>query len=364
MREIIEITKKCILQIATPHSTGTGFYLNRYNLIVTNEHVVRDNKEVVIKGEGFNKQMADVIYLDSKHDLAFIAAPEKHEMENVLLHLVDDLSQGQGVIAMGHPFGLEFTATQGIISNLLQEHNGVRYIQHDAALNPGNSGGPLINRQSEIVGVNTFVMQKGNSIGFALPIKYLNDALTEFQKVRINGYRAIRCQSCLNILKEKETNPSYCTFCGSQVDFISNIDEYEPTGPSALVELVLKELGFFVNLSRKGPSAWQINEGSALIDVNYNKNSGMIVGDAVLCFLPKTNIEKIYAYLLQQNFKMDSLCFSIKENSVILSLILHEEYINVETAKELFLHLFKQADHYDDILIDDFNGIPVTTFYK
>lgn len=364
MRKIIDISKKCILQIATPYSTGTGFYLAQYDLIITNEHVVRDNKEVVIKGEGFVKQIASVVYLDVKKDLAFIAAPSKHGMTDIDLYIEDELMQGQGVIAMGHPFGLEFTATQGIISNLLQEHNGVKYIQHDAALNPGNSGGPLINNEGRVVGVNTFVMQKGNSIGFALPSQYLEEAIVEFRKIYKNGYKATRCPSCQNLLKEKDNDEKYCPFCGSPIETINKIDEYEPSGPAALIELVLKELDFPVNLSRKGPSAWQINEGSAIIDINYNKISGMIVGDAILCFLPKKNIEKIYGYLLQQNYQMDSLCFSVKENSILLSLIIHEEYINVETAKELFLHLFKQADHYDDILIDDFSAIPNSSFNK
>ena len=360
MKDIIAQSKDSTLQIATPYSTGTGFYLERYNLIVTNAHVVRDNKLVVIQGEGFDKEIAEVRYLDTKHDLAFISVPLKHAMSIIRLFDTDELSLGQEAIAMGHPFGLDFTATQGIISNLQQEHNGVKYIQHDAALNPGNSGGPLVNMDGNVVGVNTFVMQKGHSIGFALPVRYLREALLEFtMKAGENG-KAIRCQSCLNMILEPNGRSKFCPHCGTEVLPIVLIEDYEPIGPAALIENLLTQLGFSVELSRKGPNSWQIIEGSARVDVNFNKISGMIVGDAVLCFLPKNNIEEIYSYLLQQNYEINSLCFSVRENSIILSLLIHEEYINVETAKELFQHLFKQADHYDDILIDHFKAIPIS----
>ena len=359
MEAVINLLKDSILQIATPYSTGTGFFLHKHNLIVTNEHVVRDNKQVVIKGTGFDKQLADVIFLDVKHDLAFIKPPANHEMSSINTNEVNDLVQGQGIIAVGHPFGLEFTATQGIISNLLQKHNDIRYIQHDAALNPGNSGGPLVNKNGRVLGVNTFVMEKGNNIGFALPVEYFMKSIQEFNEKRSDKTKAVRCQSCLNIVHEVEKQTSYCPHCGSDIQPICKIKTYKAHGPGKLIEKVLTKLDFFVPITRKGPSAWQVLRGSAIIDINYNKLSGMIVGDAVLCHLPKKGIEKIYSYLLQQNYQNNSLSFSVKENSIILSLLIHEEYINVKTAKVMFEYLFERADFYDDILIDDFGAVPV-----
>ena len=84
----------------------------------------------------------------------------------------------------------------------------------------------------------------------------------------------------------------------------------------------------------------------------------MIVGDAILCLLPKKGIEKIYAYLLQQNYELNSLSFSVRENSILLSLIIHEEYLNIDTAISLFKYLFLKADYYDDILINEFKALP------
>lgn len=359
MIDIIEKLKHCILQIATPYNTGTGFYLHDYKLIVTNEHVVRNNQEVIIKGYGFEKCLSRVIYIDSKHDLAFLEPPEHHEMSHIHLYNRNDLKQGEEVTAVGHPFGLAFTATQGIISNLLHQHNDLRYVQHDAALNPGNSGGPLVNQEGEVLGVNTFVIRNGNNIGFALPVEYFKKSLTEFTAIREQCQSAMRCHSCLNIIEDNRHTSDYCPNCGQAFQALSKLKPYKASGPGRFVEKVLQKLGKNVALSRKGPHAWQIIEGSAIIDLQYNKSTGMIIGDALLCHLPKTDIEKIYVYLLQQNDLLSYLSFSLKENSIVLSPIIHEVYINEETALIMLKHLFEQADHYDNILIETFKAVPI-----
>jgi len=157
--EIIELYKHVVIQIATPYSTGTGFYIADYGLIVTNEHVIRDNNKVVVVGEDFEKQMVDVIYCDPKFDLAFLSCPDKVAMPSVSMSVDNVLTEGDQVLAIGHPFGLKYTATQGIVSNMLHKQDDINYIQHDAALNPGNSGGPLLAHNGKIVGVNTFIIK-------------------------------------------------------------------------------------------------------------------------------------------------------------------------------------------------------------
>ena len=97
MKEVIEIYRSVVLQIATPYCTGTGFYLKEPNLIVTNEHVVRDNREVVIDGQGFGKQLVKVIFLDPKYDLAFLAPPSDVDLPAVRLAEQDSLSAGDRV---------------------------------------------------------------------------------------------------------------------------------------------------------------------------------------------------------------------------------------------------------------------------
>ena len=184
MNEVIDLYSSVVIQIATPYSTGTGFLLKDYNLIVTNEHVVRDNSEVIIKSTHLDRQLAKVLFIDESYDLAFLEiAPEKtKDFPLVKLAIDTEISQGDRILAVGHPFGLKYSATQGIISNMLHERGDINYIQHDAALNPGNSGGPLVNLSGEIVGVNTFIIEDGDNIGFSLPVNYLYEVLEEFSK--------------------------------------------------------------------------------------------------------------------------------------------------------------------------------------
>ncbi|HHH49776.1 MAG TPA: serine protease, partial [Saprospiraceae bacterium] len=76
MKDVIDFYRNIVVQIATPYSKGTGFYLKEHEIIVTNEHVIRDNKEVVIAGNIFGRQLSKVLFLDEKYDLAFLEAPK------------------------------------------------------------------------------------------------------------------------------------------------------------------------------------------------------------------------------------------------------------------------------------------------
>lgn len=354
-RKVIEIYRDGVIQIATPFSTGTGFYVKEFDLIVTNEHVVRENKEVVIDGAGFDKQMVKVCYVDPKYDLAFLRAPKDHEMPRLSLGSFEQIKEGDQVIAIGHPFGFEYTATQGIISNMLHKQDQVEFIQHDAALNPGNSGGPLVDKDATIIGVNTFIIRDGNNVGFSLPVKYLTTTLEEFKAG--DGVDAVRCNSCLNLVFNTQELKGYCPNCGSKIMMISDLESYEPMGINKTIEEMLTALGFNIDLSRRGPYNWEVKQGSARISISYHEKSGLIVSDAYLCSLPKENIKPLYEYLLQRNYDLDGLTFSVKGNDIIISLLIYDQYLNNQTAKRLFEHMFVMADDYDNILVEQFGAI-------
>ena len=114
-QEILDTFQDSIIQIETPYASGSGFYLKAYNLIITNSHVVTGLKEVVISSKNFKRTQATVIYDDPKYDLAFIRTnPLKISTP---LHLSKDkVHDGDKVVAIGHPYGLNYTATEGIVS--------------------------------------------------------------------------------------------------------------------------------------------------------------------------------------------------------------------------------------------------------
>lgn len=359
IQDIIEKYHAVVIQIATPYSTGTGFYLEAFDLIVTNEHVIRGNKKVVINGDQLDKQLTEVVYADPMFDLAFLLAPKTHSMPKIELSQKESFNEGDGVVAAGHPFGLKFTATRGILSNLNHRQKNITYFQHDAALNPGNSGGPLMNLKGEVIGVNTFIIRDGNNIGFSLPVWDLRKALTEFVR---NSEKAIRCNSCANIVFESEVEEGYCPHCGSKVTVISELEDYEAVGINRSIEALIVDLGYDIDLSRKGPCNWQIRHGSAEIDISYYEKTGLIVGDAYLCRLPKKNIKPLYQYLLQQNYLLEGLTFSVKDQRIILSLLIYDQYFDKKTAKSYLESLFRSADKYDNLLISEYGAIAKQNF--
>lgn len=357
MTTIIERYKAIIVQLATPYSReGTGFYLPSYDLIVTNEHVVKDNREVILEGLNFERQIVKVLYLDEKYDIAFLSAPKILDFPALAFATPAHLKEGDQVIAIGHPFGMKFSFTRGVISKLPDRTQELDYIVHDAALNQGNSGGPLINEAGDLIGMNSFVLEDSNGLGFALPIQFVEQALKEY--ISRKGKLAARCTSCGNVIFEQGVQGEYCPICGASITLPSFIKAYEPNGVSKTIEQILAQAGYDVKLARRGLNNWEIQKGSATIKVAYHEDSGLIMGDAYLCLLPKKNLMPLYQFLLQQNMEMEGLNFSVPPNGqeVTLSLLIYDRYLNVDTGIRLFEHLFERADHYDNILIEQYGA--------
>lgn len=352
MKNIIDQYKDVVIQIATPYSTGTGFYLKDYDLIVTNEHVVRNNREVVIDGHAFPKQLVQVLYADPKYDIAFLRTPNGAQMPGIHLGLRHQIHQGDAVIAVGHPFGLKYTATQGIVSNTAHIQDDIDYIQHDAALNPGNSGGPLVNTTGQVIGVNTFIIQEGDNIGFSLPVKYLHQTIEDYRSG--GGKSAARCFSCGNIVFDDTIEKRYCPHCGAKVTLPSQSEPYEPSGVAKTIEQILQDIGHDVALTRRGPNNWEIVQGSARINISYYEKNGLIIGDSYLCLLPPENIKPIYEYLLRQNYEIEGLTLSVNGQDIILSLLIYDKYLNFDTGLRLFRYLFEKSDYFDTVLIENY----------
>ena len=157
------------------NSLGSGFIISANGEILTNAHVVDGADEILVKLADNSEKVAKVIGLDKASDVALL----KIDAEDLPVVQVGDSSQlevGDWVLAIGSPFGLEHTATQGIVSALgrsLPDGNYVPFIQTDVAVNPGNSGGPLFNTRGEVVGINSQIFSRSGGymgLSFAIPI--------------------------------------------------------------------------------------------------------------------------------------------------------------------------------------------------
>src|SRR6202051_845140 len=196
-----------------PHKTnslGSGFIVDTSGIVVTNNHVIADADEISIIMNDGSKFKAELVGVDKKTDLAVLKFTPDKPLKAVKFGDSDQLRLGEWVIAIGNPFSLGGTVTAGIVSARNRElHSGPydNYIQTDAAINRGNSGGPLFNLNGEVIGVNTAIISpSGGSIGigFAVPSKTVVaviDQLREFKEVR-RGWLGVRIQQVTDEIAE------------------------------------------------------------------------------------------------------------------------------------------------------------------
>ncbi len=181
---------------------GSGFVIDSSGIIVTNNHVVKDAKSVSVTMSDGSTYPAKVLGTDPRTDLAVIKINAGHPLPYVDIGSSADVQPGEWVIALGNPFGLGGTVTAGIVSALGRDIGDGPYdkfIQIDAPINEGNSGGPLFDQHGEVIGVNTAILSpSGGSvgIGFAIPsdmVKRVVDQLVAGGKV-VRGYLGVAAQ--------------------------------------------------------------------------------------------------------------------------------------------------------------------------
>lgn len=208
--EIVEASRPSVVSIAvskltlsqgqgvvdTSSNIGTGFIVDKSGLIITNQHVVSDQKSEykVVTEDGVEYEVVEILR-DDLNDIALIKIDTKgSELKELSLGNSDNLLVGQNVIAIGTPLG-EYagSVTTGIISGLNRSVTASsgwfgssaktyeNVIQTDAAVNPGNSGGPLLNSQGEVIGVNFATTSGADNISFAIPINKVKDRVDEYR---------------------------------------------------------------------------------------------------------------------------------------------------------------------------------------
>ncbi|MFC1741163.1 trypsin-like peptidase domain-containing protein [Nanoarchaeota archaeon] len=156
------------------NNAGSGVFINDKGYIVTNWHVIDELNKITVRTSEGTEYLASVVGKDEDHDVAVLKIPATKEFEYLDWANSDDAFVGQHVIAIGNPVGFESTVTEGIISNrkrLITGELNIYYIQTDVAINAGNSGGPLIDKEGDVIGIATLKYAKAGFEGLSFALR-------------------------------------------------------------------------------------------------------------------------------------------------------------------------------------------------
>ena len=205
---------KLVYKVTHAGGSGSCFYLKSYNLFVTNYHVVNGFHTVAIHDNDRNPYLAKVVLVNPSLDIALLAVDADFSaLPELSLAADDSLAIGGKVSVAGYPYGMPFTVTEGSVSSPKQLMEGKYYIQTDAAVNPGNSGGPIFNENSEVVGVTVSKFTNADNMGFGVRVEALRKLLESVDEVDRNTFQ-VQCDSCDELISEEE---EFCPSCGEKL---------------------------------------------------------------------------------------------------------------------------------------------------
>ncbi len=347
---LIEAISQAVVKIGTSMGSGTGFYLKSKGIIITNYHVISGNHMVSIETHDKERSTAKVVFVDPIVDLAFLLPSKELDLPEVSLQTIANLKNTEKVSVLGYPYGLPFTITEGIVSATKQLIGGRNYIQTDAAVNPGNSGGPLVNIQGEVVGITTCKFTEADNVGFAIPV---DDLLLDLDAFAANTSKnfSVKCPTCSHLLFEKV---DYCPNCGNDIDENLLFDEPELSHLAKFVEAAIKNLGVDPVIARNGYDFWEFHQGSAMVRI-FVFNQQYLFITCPLVKLPKQNLAEMYKYILSVPVK--PFTFGIDGNMIFMSYRLHLADLRAgseEIIQKNIADLALRADEQDNYLIEKF----------
>ena len=259
-------------------SLGSGFIINKNGTVITNNHVINNADDiVVIVGE--KEYTAKIIGADPYADVAVLKIDSKDIFKPVKFGNSDKARVGDWVIAIGNPFGLGGTVTSGIISARNRDINLTRYddfIQTDASINQGNSGGPLFNLNGDVIGVNTAIIGQGGSvgIGFAIPANAASDVVDQLIKYgeTRRGWLGVRIQEVTKEIADVEGLKN------TQGALIASVGEKSPADKAGLKagDIILKFDGKKIDTMRTLPKLVSRAEVGKSVELEIWRNKKII----------------------------------------------------------------------------------------
>ncbi len=358
MNSLQKNVDKAVYKINTSSGSGTGFYLKDRGVIITNFHVVSGNKIVSIEDQKQDRYIADVIFVNPETDIAILKPHAQFDVPNIAFDETGELQSRDQVYVLGFPFGMPYTITEGIVSSTKQLMDDRYYIQTDAAVNPGNSGGPVINSRGELVGITTAKFTEADNVGFAIPVEVLKEELDSVAQNNESKY-SVKCNSCKALIYEKS---EYCSNCGNSIN-VRAFDDVELSQLANFVEEALGGIGANPVLARAGQEFWEYHQGSSLIRI-FVFNNNYLYATSPLNELPTSNLQELYNYLLQDSVPPYKL--GVMDNKIYVSYRVHLASVfssQGEEVKKNLANLPLKADELDDFFAKEY-ACPFSNYAK
>ena len=334
------------------HAGGSGscFYLKSHDLFVTNYHVVSGFHEVAIHDNDRNPYLARVVLVNPALDIALMVVDgDFSQLPELSLAADDALEIGGKVSVAGYPYGMPFTVTEGSVSSPKQLMDGKYYIQTDAAVNPGNSGGPIFNENNEVVGVTVSKFSNADNMGFGIRVEALRKLLEVVDDMDRSCFQ-VQCDSCDGLIAGEE---DFCPSCGEKLP--EGIFAERQQSPLAVFcEQAIEEMGVNPVLARDGYDSWTFHKGSSEIRIFVYDNTYLFAVSPIN-LLPKKDVEPVLDYMLSEDFTPYKM--GIEGRQIYLAYRIHLSDLTEASEDEIrrnLVNLALRADEMDNKMVECF----------
>lgn len=334
------------------HAGGSGscFYLKEYGLFVTNYHVVKGFRQVALHDRNRNPFLADVVLVNPTHDIALLKAEgDFSQLPDLQLASDDSLQVGCKVFVAGYPFGMPFTLTEGSVSSPKQLMEGKYYVQTDAAVNPGNSGGPIFNDKNQVIGVTVSKFTQADNMGFGVRVETLRSLLSTIAELDRSGYY-VQCGSCDGMVADDE---GFCPSCGEKLPEEA-FAELHLSSIAEFCEEAIGKMGINAIMARNGRDSWTFHKGSSEIRM-FVYNGDYLFTTSPVVLLPKKDVEPVLRYILGTDFLPYKL--GVDGKQIYIAYRIHLSDITDDTAAEVqanLVNLALRADELDNLLVEKY----------
>ena len=305
-------------------SLGSGFIIDKNGTIITNNHVINNAEDIIVK-VGKKEYKAKVLGADPYSDLAVLKIDTNEKFTPVKFGNSDKARVGDWVVAIGNPFGFSGTVTAGIISARNRDINLTRYddfIQTDASINQGNSGGPLFNLDGDVIGINTAIIAPGQSgsigIGFAIPANAASNVINQLIKYgeTKRGWLGVRIQEVTKEIAEVEKLKN------TEGALIASVGEKSPAQKAGLKagDIILKFDGKKVDTMKALPKLVSNTKVGKRVELEIWRNKSLITKKLTLGRLEssddfKTENKKTKPETKVENIEIETLKITVRDVS-------------------------------------------------